>query len=238
VSEGDGGKLRESARAFGAVLRNPNLRRIQLGWAGSNLGTWAYGVALAVYAYGEGGAAAVGLVGLMRWLPSAVAAPFMGVIADRQPRRRVMIASDLVRAVVISGAAVAILADAGAAVVYILVAVGTVVSTAFRPAQAALVPKLATTPLELTASNVVSSTIESAGIFLGPAIAGVLLLFMSEIALLHDVPRQAAAVALDDVELFSLERDEFVGAVTGHAASMEAASAGIGSYGLGGQFAF
>lgn len=212
MSEGDGGKLRESARAFGAVLRNPNLRRIQLGWAGSNLGTWAYGVALAVYAYGEGGAAAVGLVGLMRWLPSAAAAPFMGVIADRQPRRRVMIASDLVRAVVISGAAVAILADAGAAVVYILVAVGTVASTAFRP--------------------------ESAGIFLGPAIAGVLLLFMSEIALLHDVPRQAAAVALDDVELFSLERDEFVGAVTGHAASMEAASAGIGSYGLGGQFAF
>jgi hypothetical protein len=62
--------------------------------------------------------------------------------------------------------------------------------------------------------------------------------YFGEIALLHDVPRQAAAVALDDVELFSLERDEFVGAVTGHAASMEAASAGIGSYGLGGQFAF
>src|SRR5205085_565483 len=44
-----------------------------------------------------------------------------------------------------------------------------------EPAQAALLPSLARTPTELTAANVTSSTIESLGLFVGPAIGGVLL---------------------------------------------------------------
>lgn len=48
-----------SIDAFKAIFRNPNLRRLQLAWAGSNLGTWGFGVALAVFAYDRGGAAAV-----------------------------------------------------------------------------------------------------------------------------------------------------------------------------------
>ena len=47
--------------------------------------------------------------------------------------------------------------------------------TAFRPAQAALLPALARTPTELTAANVTSSTVESLGLFVGPAIGGLLL---------------------------------------------------------------
>ena len=56
-------RLTESARAFGDVFGNPNLRRIQLALLGSNLGAWAYIVAIAVYAYDQGGARAVGPVG-------------------------------------------------------------------------------------------------------------------------------------------------------------------------------
>ena len=44
-----------------------------------------------------------------------------------------------------------------------------------RPMQSALLPQLARTPEELTAANLVVTTIESSGIFLGPAIGGLLL---------------------------------------------------------------
>ena len=60
-------------------------------------------------------------------------------------------------------------------VVYALGVATAVAATAFRPAQMALLPQLATHPAELTAANVASSTIESVGFFAGPAVAGVLL---------------------------------------------------------------
>jgi MFS family permease len=167
--------LSQSNRAFRDVFANPGLRRLQLAWAGSLLGTWAYGVAVVVYAYEQGGATAVGIVGLARWLAAAAASPFAALLGDRFDRRLVMVCSDLARAALIGCAAVAVYAHAPAIVVYVIAGLVSVSATAFRPAQAALVPSLARTPEELTAANVSASAIESIGIFGGPALGGLLL---------------------------------------------------------------
>jgi MFS family permease len=168
-------QLAESGAAFKDVFRNPALRRMQLAWAASILGTWAYGIAVVVYAYDQGGATAVGIVGLARWLSAAFVSPFAALLGDRYDRRLVMVASDLARAALIGAAAVAVIVDAPPIVVYVLASLVGIAATAFRPAQAALTPTLARTPDELTAANVVASTIESVGIFGGPAIGGILL---------------------------------------------------------------
>ena len=89
-------RARTAARALQDVFASAPLRRLQLAWAGSVLGGWAYLVALGVYAYDEGGAAAVGLVGLIRMIPAAIAAPFTASLADRFSRVTVMVASDAV----------------------------------------------------------------------------------------------------------------------------------------------
>jgi MFS family permease len=169
------GQIRESSKAFREVFANPALRRIQLAWAASIFGTWAYGLAVIVYAFEQNGATAVGVVGLVRWTAAAAVSPFAALLGDRYDKRLVMVCSDLARVVLIAGAAVAVYAGSAPVVVYILAALVGVASTAFRPAEAALVPTLARTPEELTAANVTASTIESIGIFGGPAIGGILL---------------------------------------------------------------
>ena len=157
------------------VFRNRGLRRLQLAWAGSIIGSWAYSVALVVYAYDVGGAGAVGLMGLVRWLPAAAASPLAATLGDRYPRVRVMLGADLLRAAALAGMTACVLLDSPAVVVYVLAACVGVFSTAFQPAQAALLPVLARTPEELTAANVSSSTLESLGFCVGPALGGVLL---------------------------------------------------------------
>lgn len=166
--------MRASLTAFRRVFSNRDLRRLQLAWAGSNIGGWSYTVAIAVYAYQQDGAYAVGLIGLARWIAAGAVSPFTGALGDRFPRVRVMVTADLLRAALLGAMAFVVVADGSPLAVYAISIVGTVIGTAFRPAQAALVPGLARTPEELTAANVAASTIESVGIFVGPALGGVL----------------------------------------------------------------
>ena len=168
-------RLRDSATAFSDVFRNANLRRIELAWASAILGHWAYLVAVAVFAYSQGGAAAVGVLVVIRTIPAAVVAPFTASLADRYARKTVMIVSNIIRAGLVAGAGLVIVLDLPAEVVYVIAGLAMIVGTPFRPALAALMPTVANTPGELTAANAVVSTLESIGRFVGPAIAGVLL---------------------------------------------------------------
>jgi MFS family permease len=169
------GRIDAAGRASAETFRNPGLRRLQLAWVGSLLGSWSYAVALAVYAYAQGGASAVGIVAVIRMVPAALLSPFLSTFADRYPRRLVMVTIDVIRAGLMAAAAVAIATDISPWVVYVIVGCSTIVGSPFRPAQAALLPTLARSPAELTAANVAATTLESIGAFLGPALGGLLL---------------------------------------------------------------
>jgi predicted MFS family arabinose efflux permease len=168
-------QLRETSHSFRAVFANPQLRKLQLAFAGSITGEWGFLVALAVYANDQGGASAVSAVLVLRWVASALTAPWLAYFADRYRRERVMLVADLSRVVAMLLMALAAFGDASPLIVYVLAAFMAVASKTFRPAQAALLPQLARSPEELTAANATSTAIESVGTFVGPALGGLLL---------------------------------------------------------------
>jgi MFS family permease len=165
----------EAIAAPREMLGNRDLRRLQLANLGSVLGNWAYVVGLAVYAYGEGGAGLVGLVTVIRMVPAALVGPFVSVLGDRFSRRATMIGADVLRAVMLLAAAATIAAEGPVWVVLTLVTATNIAAMAFRPAYQAILPGLSRTPEELTAANVATSTINSVGAVVGPAIGGLLL---------------------------------------------------------------
>src|SRR3954463_10352062 len=93
-------RLANAADAFTSNARNPNLRRAQLSFLGAWTAEWAFTVALGIVAYRDGGATALGLVGLLRMLPSAICAPLLSPLADRGRRERVLVVVSSLRGVV------------------------------------------------------------------------------------------------------------------------------------------
>src|SRR3954470_8490014 len=128
-----------------AALATPLLRTIQGSWCAASVGGWALFVALSVYAFDRGGAAAVGLAAVARMVPAGLAAPLAGVLVDRRPRRDVLVAVCAGRAVLLALMGLAVSAEAPLAPVVVLAALVTVLMAAHRPAQAALLPSLADT---------------------------------------------------------------------------------------------
>jgi MFS family permease len=176
--------VRARLEPIALVFRNVQLRRLQLAWAASSLGSCAYLIAIMVVAFRAGGAGSVGLLMLVRMAAAAVAAAPLSALADRYPRRRVMAVSDIARAVLTAGLVLVTQIDAPIEMTYALAAAVAVVATVFRPAQAAITPSLAATPEELTAANAVAGTIESTSIFLGPGIGGLVMAASGSVAVL------------------------------------------------------
>ncbi|HEX7170665.1 MAG TPA: MFS transporter [Rubrobacter sp.] len=167
--------LARAVRVFRAVFGNPDLRRVELAFVGFNaaeLGTW---IAILVYAYEAGGAAAAGAIGVVQLVPAMIFAPVASLLGDRYRRERVLLAGYLLQALAMGMTAAGLLAGAPVPVIYALAALAATSVTLTRPAQGSLLPSLARTPEELTAANVTAGWIESLSMFVGPAVAGVLL---------------------------------------------------------------
>jgi MFS family permease len=172
-------RLGAAADAFVSNARNPNLRRAQLSFLGAWGAEWAFTVALGIVAYRDGGAAAVGLVGLVRMLPAAVVAPLAAPLADRGRRERVLVLVCTVRGVATALAAVVVGLAGPPQIVYGLAVVSTIAATLFRPAHSALLPSLCRTGYELASANVVRGLLDSVATLAGPLLAAVLIQFTS-----------------------------------------------------------
>jgi MFS family permease len=165
----------QSARSSREVFGNPDLRRVELAFVGFTASEWATWIAILVFAYQAGGAAAAGAIGVIQLIPAAVFAPFASVLGDRYRRERVLLASYIIQALTTGAMAAALFLGAPLPAIYAFAALSATSITLTRPAQGSLLPSLARTPEELTAANVAAGWIESLSVFGGPALAGVLL---------------------------------------------------------------
>lgn len=157
------------------LLRLRNFRRVFLAQSVSVFGDGITPIALTFAVLDlTGSGTDLGLVLAAQALPLAGLALVGGVWADRLPRERVMIASDLVRAAV-QGTTAALLLS-GAAEVWMLAALAAMHGAAeafFRPAAGALLPQIVPGP-SLQKANALMGMSDNFGWMVGPAVAGVL----------------------------------------------------------------
>jgi MFS family permease len=168
-------RLADAASAFTSNARNPDLRRAQLSFLGAWTAEWAFTVALGIVAYRDGGAALLGLVGLLRMVPSAICAPLLSPFADRGRRERVLVVVSTARGVATAAAALVAAVGGAPVLIYVLAVLSTIAATLFRPAHSALLPSLCHTGHELASANVVRGMLDSAATLVGPLLAAVLL---------------------------------------------------------------
>jgi len=170
-----------AASAVRDVLRNRAIRRIELAWTLGTAADWAFLVVLLVVAYDEGGTLAVGILGAVRVVPAIVAAPFATTLVERFRGDRVLTVINIVRSGGTVATAAVVAVGAPIETMYALAAVVAGAGSLVRPIQYALLPALARTPGELVAANVASSMGEGIGTFVGPLLAGILVVWTGSV---------------------------------------------------------
>ena len=149
---------------------NRGFRFLWLGQVVSQMGDWfdtiaVYTIALTL----TGSSRSVALIMVARFLPSVVMGPLSGVVADRFSRRTIMIASDIVRAIVVLGFLFVRRPDQ-MWLVYVLTVLQLAFSTFFEPAKTAAIPSIVS-DRELVPANAIASVTWSVMLTLGARLA-------------------------------------------------------------------
>jgi MFS family permease len=178
------------------LRRNRSFRQLWLGQVVSQMGDWFDTIALyTIILKLTGSGRDVGLLLVARFVPSFFFGPISGVIADRFSRRRIMIVSDVLRAVVVLGFLFVRRADQ-LWIIYVLTVLQLGLSTFFEPAKTAAIPSIVE-DRELVAANAISSVTWSAMLTLGAAIGGLITgWFGTDVAFIMDAASYLLSAAL------------------------------------------
>jgi MFS family permease len=137
-NKGDG--VASERVTFGDVLRVREFRILWLADAQSMAGDQLARVALSVLVFDRTGSSALtALTYALTFLPALLGGALLSGLADRLPRRRVMIVCDLIRAVLL---ALMALPGLGLPVLAVLLVLAVLVGSPFGAAESALVPQI------------------------------------------------------------------------------------------------
>jgi MFS family permease len=168
--------MRPSCRVVPGVFSHREFRLLLWGQATSTLGDRIVFVALALYVTDIGSPSDVGIVLAAHAIPLVGFLLLGGVWADRLPRHRVMIATDLTRFAL--HALLAALIFTGTVEIWAIALIEAAFGTAeafFRPAYTGLIPQ--TVPeAEIQPAKATFGTVETVSEFAGPALATALVL--------------------------------------------------------------
>lgn len=156
---------------------NPDYRRLWMAQVVSQAGDWVSHIAvvtLLLRLTGTGTVIAYSLI--LRMLPWVFVAPLAGVLVDRWNRKTILIASDIVRAMVVP---CFLFVDDPSHVpwVYAVVVLQVCASCFFEPARQAILPSIVTRE-QLLSANALSSATWSLMLAMGSALGGVLISFL------------------------------------------------------------
>lgn len=164
-----------TARAYRDVLAIPGARTLIGASAASQIGNWLYNAALLGYVYSA--TRSVGWVGaatICRLLPYVLLGPFGGAVADRYPRRTILLAGDALRVLVMAALAATVASAGPVALVIGFTALASAAGCAEKPAAMALLPRLVG-EARLGPANALLHTVQDLGVLIGPAIGAILL---------------------------------------------------------------
>jgi MFS family permease len=159
------------------VRTNRNFRRLWLAQIISEMGDWLYIVVIYALLFEiTGSAKAVALAFVLQVLPQVFVSPVAGIVNDRASRKRVLIAADLVRAVLVLLMLFATRAQS-VGLIYSLLFLETVMWAFFEPGRSSIVPNI-TSPEELITANTLSSMTWSLNLAVGSGLGGIIAAFI------------------------------------------------------------
>ncbi len=153
------------------VKENNDFRNLWFSQIISQLGDWFNLIASAtLVAQLSGGGLAIGALFLARLLPPFLLGPIVGVVADRFDRRKILIVSDILRAITVLGFLL-VQDQSHIWMLYALTVLQLSISAFFEPTRAAIVPEIVEYK-DLVTANALASITWSSMLGLGAALGG------------------------------------------------------------------